>query len=78
MSLTLEAKMPRKTAKKSEEKDQVAFRAPGMTARIDDIAKRFGLDRSNFLRMMITECLPLYERRADSFSKGEGPTTARE
>jgi len=36
-------------------------------------ARTLGLDGANFLRMMIRECLPIYERRAEAINRGEAP-----
>ena len=62
--------LPRKRSKPSQDatddggSKQIAFRAPGsLVKRIDDAAEQLGLDPSNFLRMMLLECLPIYEER---------------
>lgn len=53
---------------------QIAFRAPHPLAkRLENTAERLGLDPSGLLRMMMLECLPLYEQRADRIDRGEGP-----
>lgn len=41
--------------------------------RVHDTARALGLDGANFLRMLIRECLSVYERRAESIKKGEPP-----
>lgn len=41
--------------------------------RIDDTAEALGLDGVNFLRMLIRENLPRYEKRAVQVREGESP-----
>jgi hypothetical protein len=41
--------------------------------RLYTTARTLGLDGANFLRMMIRECLPIYERRAEAINRGEAP-----
>ena len=42
-------------------------------SRVERTAERLGLDTANFLRLVLRECLPVYERRADRLEKGEMP-----
>lgn len=51
---------------------QTNFRVPDdLYARLESTASGFRLDVSNFLRMMLAEKLPEYERRAERIRKGE-------
>jgi hypothetical protein len=44
---------------------QFNIRLDGETAeRVESAADALGLDGANFLRQMVRECLPIYERRA--------------
>jgi hypothetical protein len=44
-----------------------------LAKRVHDTARALGLDGANFLRMMIRECLVIYERRVECIAKGEIP-----
>lgn len=44
-----------------------------LAKRLFDTYKALGLDGANFLRMMLRECLPIYERRAEAIRQGKVP-----
>ena len=44
-----------------------------LARRVARAARGLGLDGANFLRLMIRECLPVYERRSERIGRGELP-----
>jgi hypothetical protein len=42
-------------------------------ARLDATARGLGLDGANFIRMVLRENLPKYERRVEAIGRGETP-----
>ena len=49
---------------------QVNFRVPGpLNARLEAVAEILGLDVSNFLRLMLVQKLPDYEREAEKYRR---------
>jgi predicted DNA-binding protein len=57
---------------KTQPQSQIAFRVPqDMRDRLDALATRFGLDTSGFLRLILSEQLAGYERRAAKMERGE-------
>jgi antitoxin component of RelBE/YafQ-DinJ toxin-antitoxin module len=58
--------------KKQPPTKQVAFRAPeDVVERLENVARRLGLDLSNFMRLMVVEQVARYERRAERAESGE-------
>lgn len=54
------------------EPKQVNFRVPGeLYARLEALADGFGQDVSNFLRLVLNEQVPAYERRLERIRRGE-------
>lgn len=51
---------------------QIVFRVPeDMYDDIDEVADALGLTPSSFLRMLLTEQMPTYKRRAEKVKRGE-------
>ncbi len=62
--------MPKKRKHPGEDGEplcmQIALRiTPSLARRLETTAARLGLDGSNLLRLLLVECLPSYEERAD-------------
>ena len=50
---------------------------PEMDARVRGCAERVGLDLPNFLRLVLAENLPRYERQAERLRQGGPPSPPR-
>jgi hypothetical protein len=61
-----------------EELIQLAVKVvPDLAGRVDATATGLGLDRSNFLRMLIMKCLPQFEREAEELRRQRHGGTER-
>src|SRR5690242_3883641 len=59
-------------SRKNKAMRQLAFRVPAdLAQRVEDLAERVGLHLSNFLRLVVKECIPPYEGRAEGIERGE-------
>lgn len=60
------------TVAKQKPTRQIGFRLTEETAtRLEALAARYGQDVSGFLRLMLAEQMPVYERRAEKMEQGE-------
>lgn len=69
------ARAGKKPTEKPAEERQINIRCgPRLYARLADVADALGLDVAPLVRMVLTEQLAIYERRAEKTKKGESPT----
>lgn len=62
--------LAKKASEQAAESKQIAFRVPAeLASEVEEVAARFGLDLSNFMRLMVKKCLPQMRREAQSFDK---------
>jgi hypothetical protein len=68
-------KKPKPNEKPSETERQINIRCgPRLAARLQAVAEGLGLDLAPLVRMVLTEQLPIYERRVERLKHGEPPT----
>ncbi len=51
----------------------VRLNDPELERRVAATARGLGLDGANFFRLVIRECLAVYERRVEAIERGDAP-----
>ncbi len=68
--------MPKKKANAQSELQCVQMNVrvtPSMMDRIDAVSSKLGLDVSNLMRLVLNECIPIYEVRAERIQRRQLP-----